>query len=263
MPAKRSITRALISVSDKSGVETFARGLQDAGVELLSTGGSASLLRSEHLDVVDVADHTGFPEIMAGRVKTLHPRIHGGILGRRGTDDEVMQTHNIRPIDLVAVNLYPFDKVTADPDCTLQQAIENIDIGGPAMLRAAAKNYESVLVLCDPDDYPEVLDAVRNDTITDELRFRLAVKAYSHTAGYDTRISSWLSAKQTNDSPLFPARLTLSMDKTLDLRYGENPHQQAAFYRQRDVGTGCVASATTVAGQSIVVQQHSRHRRGT
>ena len=187
--------------------------------------------------VTDVSEHTGFPEIMGGRVKTLHPKIHGGLLGRRGTDDDVMAHHDIEPIDLVIVNLYPFRETIAKPGCTLEDAIENIDIGGPAMLRAAAKNHTSVAVVVDPDDYERVVaDMEGNDgAISDELRFRLAAKAYAHTASYDTAISAYLDDKMhcEEDGERFPAHLNLDFERLDSLRYGENPHQQAAFYRDR------------------------------
>ena len=188
------IRRALISVSDKSGVVELAQALHAYGVKLLSTGGTARLIAEHDIPVTEIADYTGFPEIMDGRVKTLHPKVHGGILGRRGTDDAVMQAHDIEPIDMVVINLYPFQKTVSNPDCTLEEAIENIDIGGPAMVRAAAKNHPSVTVVVDPDDYPSLLDemAANNGSLSDETRFSLAVKAYEHTASYDGAIANYL-----------------------------------------------------------------------
>ncbi len=228
------IRRALISVSDKAGVAELARELVKRNVEILSTGGTAKLLAQEGIPVKEVASHTGFPEIMDGRVKTLHPKIHGGLLGRRGTDDAVMATHDIAPIDLLVVNLYPFAATVAKPDCTYEQAVENIDIGGPAMVRAAAKNHESVAVIVDPSDYPAVVDELsKNSGATSlETRSRLAAKAYAHTARYDTMVSSWLLARHAVPTERFPSSLPLVFDKVQDLRYGENPHQQAAFYRE-------------------------------
>ncbi|HET9652693.1 MAG TPA: bifunctional phosphoribosylaminoimidazolecarboxamide formyltransferase/IMP cyclohydrolase, partial [Usitatibacter sp.] len=192
------ITRALISVSDKNGIVEFARGLLEQGVEILSTGGTAQLLRLNGIVVTEVAEHTGFPEMMEGRVKTLHPKIHGGILARRDRPDHVrsMEEHGIAPIDMVVVNLYPFARTVAQPGCTLDEAIENIDIGGPAMVRAAAKNHAFVAVVTDPADYPEILAKLKANKgrLGDEERFRLAAKAFSHTAEYDGMISNWLTA---------------------------------------------------------------------
>ncbi|HET7307726.1 MAG TPA: bifunctional phosphoribosylaminoimidazolecarboxamide formyltransferase/IMP cyclohydrolase [Gammaproteobacteria bacterium] len=228
------IRRALISVSDKTGIADFARELVDRGVEILSTGGTAKLLRDAGIEVVEVADYTGFPEIMAGRVKTLHPKIHGGLLGRRGTDDTVMAEHDIPPIDLLVVNLYPFAATVAKPDCEFEDAIENIDIGGPAMLRAAAKNFAAVAVVVDAADYARVLDAMKeNDgAVDDVLRFELAAKTFAHTAGYDAAVSNWLGAHKPGEAPtLFGDSYTAQFRKVADMRYGENPHQQAAFYR--------------------------------
>jgi phosphoribosylaminoimidazolecarboxamide formyltransferase/IMP cyclohydrolase len=191
-----TIRRALLSVSDKQGLVAFARALAAHGVELLSTGGSAASLRDAGLPVTEVSAHTGFPEIMDGRVKTLHPKIHGGLLGRRGQDDAVMQAHDIAPIDLLVVNLYPFAQTIAKPDCTLEDAIENIDIGGPAMVRAAAKNHAHVAVVVDPADYAEVeAELAASATLSLSTRFRLAAKAYAHTADYDAAVARYLSAQ--------------------------------------------------------------------
>ena len=225
------LRRALISVSDKDGVVELARELAKRNVEILSTGGTAKLLAQAGLAVKEVASHTGFPEIMDGRVKTLHPKIHGGLLGRRGTDDAVMAQHGIAPIDLLVVNLYPFAATVAQPGCTYEQAVENIDIGGPAMVRAAAKNHESVAVVVDPSDYAALVDELSKNSGSTSLttRSRLAAKAYAHTARYDTMVSSWLLARHAVPTERFPSTLPLVFDNVQDLRCGENPHQQAAF----------------------------------
>src|SRR5262245_49289543 len=229
-----TIKRALLSVSDKTGLIEFARALVARKVEILSTGGTARALRDAGLPVVDVGTYTGFPEIMDGRVKTLHPRVHGGLLGRRGIDDAVMEKHDIPRIDLLVVNLYPFAATVAKPDCTYAEAIENIDIGGPAMVRAASKNHESVTVIVDPADYARVLaDLEANDGATSiDTRTELAAKAFAHTAKYDTMVSSYLLGRQATADESFPATLPLVYEKVQDLRYGENPHQRAAFYRE-------------------------------
>jgi phosphoribosylaminoimidazolecarboxamide formyltransferase / IMP cyclohydrolase len=241
--------RALLSVSDKTGLVDFARALAGLGVELLSTGGTHRLLKDQGIAAREVADVTGFPEIMDGRVKTLHPKIHGGILGRRGTDDAVMQQHGIGPIDLVVVNLYPFAQTVARPGCTRDEAIENIDIGGPAMVRAAAKNHAHVAVVVDPADYARVLAAVRDGGAAPALRAELAAKAFAHTAGYDGAVAAYLEA-DGGGSP-FPATLRLQADKRLDLRYGENPHQRAAFYAERGAAAGTVAAARQLQGKEL------------
>ncbi|MCZ6471080.1 MAG: bifunctional phosphoribosylaminoimidazolecarboxamide formyltransferase/IMP cyclohydrolase, partial [Gammaproteobacteria bacterium] len=194
MPTTASpVRRALISVSDKTDVIELAQNLHAQGVEILSTGGTASLIAQQDIPVIEISDYTGFPEMMAGRVKTLHPKIHGGILARRGIDEEVMQAHDIKPIDLVVINLYPFQATVANPDCTLADAIENIDIGGPAMVRAAAKNHASVTVIVDPLDYAQVLQEMENNNgaVDDKTRFSLAIKAYEHTANYDGAIANY------------------------------------------------------------------------
>src|SRR5687768_8718025 len=214
-----TIRRALLSVSDKTGVVELARALALRKVELLSTGGTAQTLRDAGLAVIDVSAYTGFPEIMDGRVKTLHPRVHGGLLGRRGVDDAVMAKHDIPPIDLLVVNLYPFAQTVAKPDCTYADAIENIDIGGPAMVRAASKNHESVTVVVDPADYASVagdLDANAGATSID-TRSRLAAKAFAHTAKYDTMVSSYLLNREGNASEAFPTTLPLLYEKIQDL----------------------------------------------
>jgi phosphoribosylaminoimidazolecarboxamide formyltransferase/IMP cyclohydrolase len=247
------IRRALLSVSDKTGLVELARELAKRNVEILSTGGTAKLLSDSGIAVKEVASHTGFPEIMDGRVKTLHPKIHGGLLGRRGTDDAVMATHGIAPIDLLVVNLYPFAATIAKPDCTYEQAVENIDIGGPAMVRAAAKNHESVAVVVDPSDYAAVVDELsKNSGATSlALRSQLAAKAYAHTARYDTMVSGWLLAKHSVESERFPGTLPLVFDKVQDLRYGENPHQQAAFYRELSATGAGIGTARFVQGKEL------------
>jgi phosphoribosylaminoimidazolecarboxamide formyltransferase/IMP cyclohydrolase len=249
-----SVKRALISVSDKEGIEEFAAELVARGYEILSTGGTARLLREQGVAVTDVSEVTGFPEIMDGRVKTLHPKIHGGLLGRRGTDDEVMAEHDIAPIDLLVVNLYPFGETVSRPDCTLDDAIENIDIGGPAMLRAAAKNHESVGVVVDPDDYDRVISALDQASGMLPLEFRrsLAARAYAHTAAYDCAISTWLSAQpefDRDDGP-FPPELLIGLRRRDIMRYGENPHQQAAFYVE-DGNPGGIAAANQIQGKAL------------
>jgi phosphoribosylaminoimidazolecarboxamide formyltransferase/IMP cyclohydrolase len=249
----RVIRRALLSVSNKEGLLEFARGLRDRDVALLSTGGTARMLRADGIETIDVAQVTGFPEIMAGRVKTLHPKIHGGLLGRRGIDDEAMQRHGIEPIDLVAVNLYPFAATVARPDCTFDDAIENIDIGGPAMLRASAKNHDHVTVIIDPLDYGTVLAEIeRNDgTVSAETRLRLAGKAFAHTAQYDAAVASYLDRRIRGSRVGFPEWLALHYRKRTDLRYGENPHQQAAFYVATDPSGSGVGSASQLQGREL------------
>ncbi len=246
----RNVTRALISVSDKTGIVDFARTLAEHGVELLSTGGTYAALAEAGISVTEVSAHTGFPEIMDGRVKTLHPVIHGGILARRDRDAEVMSEQGIAPIDLVVVNLYPFEATVAGEDCTLELAVENIDIGGPAMVRAAAKNHRDVLVVVDPQDYGELLGELEKSRTTElELRRRYAVKAFRHTARYDAMVAGYLGAEE----PL-PDSFSLSFDKLMDMRYGENPHQVAAFYRQVIPGaasSGTVASLEQLQGKEL------------
>ena len=254
MAADTRVRRALISVSDKHGIEEFARSLHGLGVELVSTGGTARLLGEAGIPVAEISGLTGFPEIMGGRVKTLHPLVHGGLLGRRGTDDEVMREHGIEPIDLLAVNLYPFERTIARPDCRLAEAVENIDIGGPAMLRAAAKNHADVATVSDPDDYPGVIEEMqrRSGALSAETRFALAVKAFAHTARYDAAIADYLaSVDGTGSRPAewsrFPAVLAGRLVRQAGLRYGENPHQAAALYRDRDAP----AAGPTVAGARL------------
>ncbi|AKP74673.1 Bifunctional purine biosynthesis protein PurH [Piscirickettsia salmonis] len=246
----QSIQRALISVSDKTGIVEFARTLAQHKIEILSTGGTAKLLKEHGLAVIDVSDYTGFPELFAGRLKTLHPKVHGGILARRGMDDEAMQANHIPAIDLVIVNLYPFQDAIAKDDCTLAQAIENIDIGGPTMVRAAAKNHQSVSIVVHPEDYARVTDALNNEAgITERLRFELAVKAFEHTAQYDAAISCYLY-KQCHDSD-FPETLTLAFEKSGELRYGENPHQQAAVYKESNHTGISVVNAELLQGKAL------------
>ncbi len=245
------VKRALVSVSDKTGVVEFCRGLAELKVEILSTGGTAKLLREFNLPVTEVADYTGFPEILGGRVKTLHPKIHGGILGRRGIDDQAMTEHGILPIDLVVVNLYPFTQVTSDPRCDLATAIEHIDIGGPAMLRAAAKNHAAVGVVVDPADYARVLKALRLEGgLAAELRLELAAKAFLHTASYDSAIALYLERALHPEAEL-PAVLSLSARKVEELRYGENPHQQAALYYIGEPPVGSLGAARQLQGNPL------------
>jgi phosphoribosylaminoimidazolecarboxamide formyltransferase/IMP cyclohydrolase len=241
--------RALLSVSDKTGLEPLARGLVDLDFELISTGGTARALRDAGLPVTDVAEVTGFPEIMDGRVKTLHPAVHAGLLARPGTDDAVLAAHGITAIDLVVVNLYPFEATIAKPDSSLADAVENIDIGGPAMLRAAAKNHAKVAVVVDPGDYEAVLEGYRSGELTREFRNRLAVAVYAHTARYDAAISRYLSAEYSGES--FPDSLALGWDRVSTLRYGENPHQEAAFYRDGGQTSGTIASAALLQGKPL------------
>jgi len=247
------ITRALISVSDKSGIVEFARALNEQGVELLSTGGTARLLAAEGVPVIEVSDHTGFPEMMDGRVKTLHPKIHGGILGRRGTDDAVMAEHGIPPIDLICVNLYPFEKTVADPDCDIPTAIENIDIGGPTMLRAAAKNHAAVTVVVDAADYQRVIEEMdaNGGAVTDATRFDLAVKTFEHTARYDGAIANWLGTRIGNQTTDFPRTINLQYHQVQTMRYGENPHQKAAFFIEADLDEASVSTARQIQGKEL------------
>jgi len=244
-----TVQRALLSVSDKHGLIPFASGLAELGVEILSTGGTCRALREAGLEVIEVSDKTRFPEIMDGRVKTLHPVIHGGLLGRRGTDDAVMAEHGIEPIDLLVVNLYPFEQTIAREDATIDDAIENIDIGGPAMIRAASKNHASVAVVVDPTDYDTVLGAINDEVLSPDMRRRLAAKAYAHTASYDTAITRYLSATLGDDALgeqfLYAGKLVEKM------RYGENPHQDAAFYVDQQAAKGSLATATQVQGKAL------------
>ncbi|WP_449240823.1 bifunctional phosphoribosylaminoimidazolecarboxamide formyltransferase/IMP cyclohydrolase [Desulfoscipio gibsoniae] len=246
-----TVQRALISVSDKSGLQEFARGLVQAGVEIVSTGGTAKALRGAGIPVTYITDVTGFPEILDGRVKTLHPSVHGGILAMR-TEGHLKQLHeqNITPIDLVVVNLYPFRETVAKPGVTLEEAIENIDIGGPTMVRAAAKNYRYVLVVVSPQRYSAVLNAIQKGDINEQFRLALAKEAFAHTASYDTAISAYLTGL---DQPTgtFPAVWEKKYELVQTLRYGENPHQQAAFYRDPSVTGACVANAVQLHGKEL------------
>jgi phosphoribosylaminoimidazolecarboxamide formyltransferase / IMP cyclohydrolase len=247
------VRRALLSVSDKTGIVEFARELKERGIELLSTGGTAKLLVSHGISVKEVAEHTGFPEIMGGRVKTLHPKIHGGLLGRRGLDEAVMREHDIEPIDLLAVNLYPFAATVARPNCSYDDAVDNIDIGGPAMVRAAAKNHASVTVVVDPGDYRALLDelAANQGATNVTIRQKLAAKAFAHTAQYDAMVSAYFTGAIGGGAPTFPDDLNLSFRKHLDLRYGENPHQQAAFYTDPRAIGASVTQATQIQGKEL------------
>ena len=247
------IRRALISVSDKDGILELAQGLERAQVEILSTGGTAKLLHTNGVAVTEISEVTGFPEMMDGRVKTLHPKVHGGILGRRGVDDAVMGQHGIPAIDLVVVNLYPFQRVTARADCDLASAIENIDIGGPALIRAAAKNYRDVTVVVDAADYTEIIDRIESDSGIDlPTRYALAVKAFAHTARYDGAIATYLSTVDiTGDKAQFADTLNLQFKKSQALRYGENPHQGAAFYVDHHAPAGSIAAASQLQGKEL------------
>jgi len=247
------VRRALISVSDKTGIVDFAHCLSQHGVELLSTGGTFRLLQENGIDVTEVSEHTGFPEIMDGRVKTLHPKIHGGILGRRGQDDAVMAEQDIAPIDMVVVNLYPFAQTVAKPDCSLEDAIENIDIGGPTMVRACAKNHAHTTIVVDAADYSRVMEelASRNGAISDATRFDLAVKAFEHTAAYDAAIANYLGGKVADCNESFPRTYNTQFIKQQTMRYGENPHQQAAFYVEADAREASVSTARQLQGKAL------------
>jgi len=244
-------SRALISVSDKSNLADFAKSLISLEIEILSTGGTAAALREAGIEVTDVSQVTGFPEIMAGRVKTLHPLIHGGLLGRRDQDSETMAEHGIEPIDLLVVNLYPFEATVSNPDCTREEAIENIDIGGPAMIRAAAKNHKFVAVVVDPRDYDGVVAELgEGDTVLgDTTREQLATKAFGHTASYDMAIWNYLNA--TDVQPGLPGLFSLRLSKKNDLRYGENPHQRGALYSLPQSGAGNLISACQHQGKPL------------
>ncbi|MCS7254744.1 MAG: bifunctional phosphoribosylaminoimidazolecarboxamide formyltransferase/IMP cyclohydrolase [Armatimonadota bacterium] len=245
----KKVERALLSVSDKRGIVEFASGLHGLGIEIISTGGTAAAIRQAGIPVKDVSEVTGFPEMLDGRVKTLHPKIHGGILALRDNDEHVRQIseHGINFIDLVAVNLYPFAQTVSRPDVTLKEAIEQIDIGGPSLIRAAAKNYESVTVVVDPSDYDRVLHELRqnNCTTTEQLRMELAAKAFRHTAAYDAFIANYFN--KLLGEP-FPETLTISCQLSLKLRYGENPHQQAAFYVLPSMKHACISTARQIHG---------------
>ena len=241
------IKRALVSVSDKTDIEDLCRKLVDQGIELISTGGTHAALSKAGILAKEISSVTGFPEMMDGRVKTLHPKVHGGILGRRSMDDQVMQEHDIGAIDLVVVNLYPFAQTISREDCTEELAIENIDIGGPAMIRSAAKNFNDVMVVVDPTDYQRLINALDEGAPSLEMRKQMAIKAFRHTAQYDATVAGYLGREEP-----FPDSLTLAYEKLEELRYGENPHQNAAFYRQaNDVQSGVIANYRQLQGKEL------------
>jgi len=248
-----TIKRALISVSDKSGIVAFAQSLQAAGVEILSTGGTYKLLRDNNVAAVEVSDYTGFPEMMDGRVKTLHPKVHGGILGRRGQDDAVMAEHGIDAIDMVVVNLYPFENTVADPNCSLEDAIENIDIGGPTMVRAAAKNNAFVNIVVNASDYATILEEMtaNGGATCQATRFDLAIKAYEHTAAYDGAIANYFGHRVSGGNEHFPRTFNSQFSKTQDMRYGENSHQKSAFYVEKNPAPGSIATAKQLQGKEL------------
>ncbi|UTP73094.1 bifunctional phosphoribosylaminoimidazolecarboxamide formyltransferase/IMP cyclohydrolase [Alteromonas sp. LMIT006] len=262
MSTSQPIRRALLSVSDKTGIVEFATALAAQDIELLSTGGTAKLLAEAGLNVIEVSDYTGHPEIMDGRVKTLHPKIHGGILARRGTDEAVMEQNNIGPIDLVVVNLYPFAATVANPDCSLEDAIENIDIGGPTMVRAAAKNHKDVTIVVNASDYAVVLEEMNENAggLSYQTRFDLAIKAFEHTAEYDGMIANYFGARLDtqecaedcgHEHSEFPRTYNMQLTKKQDLRYGENSHQSAAFYVENDIQEASVATAEQLQGKEL------------
>ena len=261
MENTRPVHRALISVSDKTGLVDFAQALAQRGIEILSTGGTAKLLAEHQIAVTEVSDHTGFPEMMDGRVKTLHPMIHGGILGRRGQDDEVMQQHQITPIDMVVVNLYPFAQTVANPACTLADAIENIDIGGPTMVRSAAKNHQDVAIVVKSQDYSRVIAELdyNQGSLTHTTRFDLAIAAFEHTAAYDGMIANYFGTlvpsygdnKEGDETSIFPRSFNQQFLKKQDMRYGENSHQSAAFYVEDNPEEASVATATQLQGKAL------------
>ncbi|MEI7839734.1 MAG: bifunctional phosphoribosylaminoimidazolecarboxamide formyltransferase/IMP cyclohydrolase [Methylococcaceae bacterium] len=246
----KKITRALVSVSDKTGIVKFCRILNQLGIEILSTGGTFKTLIDNNIAAIEVSDYTGFPEMMDGRVKTLHPKIHGGILGRRGIDEAIMAANAIHAIDLVVVNLYPFEQTIAKHDCDFDTAIENIDIGGPTMIRAAAKNHADVAVVVNPSDYADVLNELSETKgkLSSATRFRLALKSFQHTASYDAAIATYLNG--LNVTP-FPETLNLQFYQKQTLRYGENPHQNAAFYVEKHPAIGTIASAKQLQGKEL------------
>jgi phosphoribosylaminoimidazolecarboxamide formyltransferase / IMP cyclohydrolase len=249
----RKVKRALISVSDKTGIVEFAQQLQSQGVEILSTGGTYKLLRDNQIKAKEVSDYTGFPEMMDGRVKTLHPKVHGGILGRRGQDDAVMQEHGIDAIDMVVVNLYPFEQTVANPNCSLEDAIENIDIGGPTMVRAAAKNNAYVNIIVNAGDYGAIIEEMNaNNTGTSQAtRFDLAIKAYEHTAAYDGAIANYFGRKVPGGNENFPRTFNSQFTKSQDMRYGENSHQNSAFYTEKNPPSGTIATAKQLQGKAL------------
>ncbi len=249
------VSNALLSVSDKSGLLPLAEALVSLDVALLSTGGTCQLLKGNNVEVQEVADYTGFPEMMDGRVKTLHPKIHGGLLGRRAIDSDVMAEHGIRPIDLLVLNLYPFEQTVANDPSDLPAAIENIDIGGPAMLRSAAKNFNDVCVVVDPDDYDDIISelSASGGFVSADTRYRLAVKAFESVARYDAAIANYLSSRTSTASELdaFPGTLTMQFSRQEVMRYGENPHQSAAFYVESNKPGGSVAAARQHQGKAL------------
>ncbi|AGQ89590.1 bifunctional phosphoribosylaminoimidazolecarboxamide formyltransferase/IMP cyclohydrolase [Vibrio parahaemolyticus] len=257
----RPIRRALISVSDKTGIVEFAQALAERGVDILSTGGTARLLAEQGIAVTEVSDYTGFPEMMDGRVKTLHPKVHGGVLGRRGQDDDVMAKHGINPIDMVVVNLYPFAETVAKEDCTLADAVENIDIGGPTMVRSAAKNHKDVTIVVNASDYDRVIAEMdANDkSLTLETRFDLAIAAFEHTAAYDgmianyfgTMVPSYGENKEGDEESKFPRTFNQQFEKKQDMRYGENSHQAAAFYVEANPQEASVSTARQIQGKAL------------
>jgi phosphoribosylaminoimidazolecarboxamide formyltransferase/IMP cyclohydrolase len=257
----RPIRRALISVSDKTGIVEFAQALAERGVDILSTGGTARLLAEQGIAVTEVSDYTGFPEMMDGRVKTLHPKVHGGVLGRRGQDDDVMEKHGINPIDMVVVNLYPFAETVAKEGCTLADAVENIDIGGPTMVRSAAKNHKDVTIVVNASDYDRVIAEMdANDkSLTLETRFDLAIAAFEHTAAYDgmianyfgTMVPSYGENKEGDEESKFPRTFNQQFEKKQDMRYGENSHQAAAFYVEANPQEASVSTARQIQGKAL------------
>ena len=250
----KTVARALISVSDKTGIVEFAETLTSLGIEILSTGGTFKLLRAEGIAVTEVSDYTGFPEMMDGRVKTLHPRVHGGILGRRGIDDRVMTEHGIKPIDMVVVNLYPFADTVADPNCELATAVENIDIGGPTMLRSAAKNHRDVAVVVNASDYAAVAGELQENSaqLGYQTRYELMVRAFEHTASYDGMIANHFGGRDIENRPsAFANTYNAQYRKAQDMRYGENPHQQAAFYTEANPPQACIATAVQLQGKEL------------
>lgn len=248
-----AVKRALISVSDKTGIVEFAQALHAQGVEILSTGGTFKLLTDNKIPAIEVSDYTGFPEMMDGRVKTLHPKVHGGILGRRGIDEGVMTQHGINAIDMVVVNLYPFEKTVANKDCSLEDAVENIDIGGPTMVRAAAKNHAHVNIVVNASDYANILAELKanNGSTSLKTRFDLAIKAYEHTAAYDGAIANYFGRLVEGGSADFPRTFNTQFIKAQEMRYGENPHQKAAFYVEKNPQEVGIASAKQLQGKEL------------
>ncbi|PHS72360.1 MAG: bifunctional phosphoribosylaminoimidazolecarboxamide formyltransferase/inosine monophosphate cyclohydrolase [Cycloclasticus sp.] len=248
-----TISRALVSVSDKSGIIKFCQQLSELNVEIISTGGTAKLLQENNIPVIEISDYTGFPEMMDGRVKTLHPKVHGGILGRRDIDQDVMQDNDIKPIDLVVVNLYPFQQTVANQDCDLATAIENIDIGGPTMIRAAAKNHKDVTIIVDPADYQQTIASIKNSGgVDDASRFNFAIKTFEHTAQYDGAIANYLGTIQDNgDKADFSRTINLQFKQKQIMRYGENPHQKAAFFVEEQAEAGTISTATQQQGKEL------------